>query len=68
MVGLKIQMNDKQVFDYCPMIPFRPVIEPDHPGAFLKEEPAQSLKDGNLADIPWMTGVTSHEGAIKVAG
>ncbi|XP_043270961.1 venom carboxylesterase-6-like [Venturia canescens] len=57
-----------QVFDYCPMIPFRPVIEPDHPGAFLKEEPAQSLKSGKLADIPWMTGVTSHEGAIRAAG
>ncbi|XP_014235995.1 venom carboxylesterase-6-like [Trichogramma pretiosum] len=57
-----------QVFDYCPMIPFRPVIEPDHPGAFLKEDPAISLKNGNLADINWMTGVTSHEGAIRVAG
>ncbi|XP_043477786.1 venom carboxylesterase-6-like [Leptopilina heterotoma] len=56
-----------QVFDYCPMIPFRPVIEPNHPGAFLKEDPAISLKDGNIADIPWMTGISSHEGAIKSA-
>ena len=49
------------------MIPFRPVIEPDHPGAFLKEDPAISLKTGRLSDLPWMTGITSHEGAIKVA-
>ncbi|XP_034947795.1 venom carboxylesterase-6 [Chelonus insularis] len=57
-----------QIFDYDPMIPFRPVIEPKHPGAFLNEEPAQSLKNGNMADIPWITGYNSHEGAIKVAG
>lgn len=50
------------------MIPFRPVIEPDHPGAFLKEDPAISLKNGNVSDINWMTGVTSHEGAIRSAG
>ncbi|KAK0176050.1 hypothetical protein PV328_000227 [Microctonus aethiopoides] len=57
-----------QVFDYDPMIPFRPVIEPNHPGAFLNKEPAESIKNGDMADIPWMTGFNSHEGAIKVAG
>jgi hypothetical protein len=50
------------------MIPFRPVIEPDHSGAFLNEDPAISLKTGKLSDIPWMTGITSHEGAIRSAG
>lgn len=50
------------------MIPFKPVIEPNHPGAFLNEEPAESLKNGNMADIPWMTGFNSHEGTLKVAG
>lgn len=50
------------------MIPFRPVIEPVHPGAFLIEDPAVALKAGRLADIPWMTGVTSHEGSLKVPG
>ena len=51
------------------MIPFRPVIEPDHSGAFLKEDPAISLKNGTkMSDIDWMTGVTSHEGAIRTAG
>lgn len=57
-----------QVFGYCPMIPFRPVIEPDHPGAFLTEDPVIATQNGHLTDIPWMTGVTSHEGSIKVAG
>ncbi|XP_011864448.1 PREDICTED: esterase E4 [Vollenhovia emeryi] len=55
-------------FGYCPMIPFRPVIEPEHPGAFLTEDPLISVREGRLLDIPWMTGVTSDEGALKVAG
>jgi hypothetical protein len=50
------------------MIPFRPVIEPDHPGAFLAEDPIISVHKGDMADIPWMTGVTSEEGTLKVAG
>lgn len=57
-----------QVYGYCPMIPFKPVIEPDHPGAFLAENPIISIHKGNIADIPWMTGVTSEEGTLKVAG
>ena len=50
------------------MIPFRPVIEPDHPGAFLKEDPDQAFKSGKMVDIPWMTSITSQEGAFKVSG
>ena len=57
-----------QVFNYCPMIPFRPVIEPIHPGAFITEDPAHASKRGHLADIPWMTGVNSEEGAIVAPG
>ncbi|XP_031841726.1 carboxylic ester hydrolase [Nomia melanderi] len=57
-----------QVFGYCPMIPFRPVVEPIHPGAFLTEDPAVSSKNGRLMDIPWMTGITSEEGALVVPG
>lgn len=57
-----------QEFDYCPMIPFRPVIEPSHPGAFLTEDPAVSSKYGRLLDIPWMTGITSEEGALRAPG
>ncbi|XP_011689096.1 PREDICTED: venom carboxylesterase-6-like [Wasmannia auropunctata] len=55
-------------FGYCPMIPFRPVIEPKHPGAFLIEDPLISVREGRLLDIPWMTGITSEEGTLRVAG
>ncbi|KAL0099083.1 hypothetical protein PUN28_020261 [Cardiocondyla obscurior] len=57
-----------QKFGYCPMIPFRPVIEPEHSSAFLTEDPTISVSEGRLRDIPWMTGITSDEGALKVAG
>lgn len=57
-----------QVFDYDPMIPFRPVIELEHPAAFLTEDPAVSMMHGRLADIAWMTGITSEEGSLRVAG
>ena len=50
------------------MIPFRPVIEPAHPGAFLPEDPVFLTKHGHLLDIPWMTGLTSQEGALVVPG
>lgn len=50
------------------MIPFKPVIEPKHVGAFLTEDPLISVRQGRLADIPWMMGITSEEGSLKVAG
>lgn len=50
------------------MIPFKPVIEPRHVGAFITEDPSISVRQGRLADIPWMTGITSEEGTLKVAG
>lgn len=57
-----------QHYGYCPMIPFKPVIEPKHVGALLTEDPLISVRQGRLADIPWMTGITSEEGTLKVAG
>lgn len=57
-----------QHFGYCPMIPFKPVIEPKHVGAFLTEHPLISVRQGRLADIPWMMGTTSEEGSLKVPG
>lgn len=50
------------------MIPFKPVIEPKHVDALLTEDPLISVREGRLADVPWMTGVTSEEGTLKVAG
>lgn len=44
------------------MTPFKAVIEPDHPGAFLtnspREPPATNL-------VPWLTGLTKDEGCLK---
>lgn len=53
-------------WDTDPMVPFPPVVEPAHEGAFLIENPRyKSDMHGN--DIAWMTGVTSEEGAMKSA-
>lgn len=42
-------------------------MEPDHPDAFIIEEPIKLLRAGQVADVPWLTGLTSHEGALKVS-
>ncbi|XP_060814384.1 carboxylic ester hydrolase [Bombus pascuorum] len=57
-----------QEFAYCPVIPFKPVIEPVHPGAFLTEDPVGMSRNGRMSDIPWMTGIMSEEGSLVVPG
>lgn len=53
-------------WDTDPMIPFPPVVEPDLPGAFLTKHPRGKL-DEDAAKIPFMTGLTFDEGAMKSA-
>lgn len=53
---------DFYVWDYEPMTPFKAVVEPDLPGAFLTK-PVRS--NANLHSVPWMTGLTSDEGCLK---
>ncbi|XP_067208422.1 venom carboxylesterase-6-like [Linepithema humile] len=53
-----------QILSYCPTIAFRPIIEPKHSGAFLIEDPLISVQEGRLANVPWLTGVVSQEGAM----
>lgn len=48
------------------MIPFPPVVEPDLPGAFITVHP-RDVSEPHGLPIPWMTGLTSDEGAIKSA-
>lgn len=49
------------------MIPFPPVIEKKTvKDAFITEEP-RYVTDPHGLDIPWMTGITSEEGAMKSA-
>ncbi|KAF5288891.1 hypothetical protein FQA39_LY03770 [Lamprigera yunnana] len=54
-------------WDTDPMIPFRPVIEPDLPGAFLTEHPSQIIRLGKSAKVPWMTGITTEDGTLRAA-
>ncbi|CAH0578154.1 unnamed protein product [Chrysodeixis includens] len=49
-------------WDYEPMTPFKAVVEPDHPGAFLKRSPR---KTPNVPAVPWMTGLNKDEGCLK---
>lgn len=61
-----IKMQEQMsIWSIDPVIPFRPVIEPNHANAFLKEDPYESLENGNINDVPWLTGINAHEGAIR---
>ncbi|KAF2892971.1 hypothetical protein ILUMI_13205 [Ignelater luminosus] len=51
-----------------PFIPFRPVIEEDIKGAFLPAHPSKIIKSGKAAKIPFMTGITTEDGAMKSPG
>ncbi|XP_053697726.1 juvenile hormone esterase [Sabethes cyaneus] len=54
------------VWDTDPMIPFPPVVEPDLPGAFITKHPRDEYEPHGLT-LPWMTGLTMDEGALKTA-
>ncbi|CAK1588748.1 unnamed protein product [Parnassius mnemosyne] len=49
-------------WDYEPMTPFKAVVEPDLPGAFLTSSPR---KMPSSAAVPWMTGLNKNEGCLK---
>ncbi|CAH1730140.1 unnamed protein product [Chironomus riparius] len=51
-------------WDTDPMVPFPPVVEHEHEGAFITENPRFVMNPHGL-NIPLMTGVTSEEGALK---
>lgn len=53
-------------WDTDPMIPFPPVVEPDLPGAFITKHPRDEFEPHALG-LPWMTGLTMDEGALKSA-
>lgn len=48
------------------MIPFPPVVEPDHPDAFLTVYPRKA-KTPHGFSLPLMIGATSEEGLLKTA-
>ncbi|KAJ2942550.1 hypothetical protein O0L34_g2019 [Tuta absoluta] len=49
-------------WDYEPMTPFKAVVEPDLPGAFLTRN---IRKTPNIPAVPWMSGLTRDEGCLK---
>uniref|UniRef100_A0A1Y1MMB3 Carboxylic ester hydrolase n=2 Tax=Photinus pyralis TaxID=7054 RepID=A0A1Y1MMB3_PHOPY len=61
--------QDKRFWEYSydPMIPFKPVVERDHPGAFLTEDPAVIVQSRKNVPVPLMIGLTTEDGALKSA-
>lgn len=57
-----------KVFGFDPVVPFKPVVESNTDGAFLPEDPIDTIKSGKSAHIPFITGVTTEEGAVRSAG
>lgn len=48
------------------MIPFPPVVEPEHPEAFLTVYPRKAAQPHGFS-LPLMIGATSEEGLLKTA-
>jgi carboxylesterase type B len=51
-------------WDTDPMVPFPPVVEHEHDGAFITVNP-RFVSDMHGNDVPLMTGVTTEEGVLK---
>ncbi|KAH8290099.1 hypothetical protein KR044_013383 [Drosophila immigrans] len=59
-------LYDMFLWDFDPMIPFPPVIEPQHADAFLTQLPREAAAPHGQ-QLPLMLGVTSEEGLLKTA-
>ena len=53
---------------YYPFTVFGPVVEPNHPNAFLSEEPGKLLTFKRVKNIPWLIGMSKDEGLYPAAG
>ncbi|KAK4880602.1 hypothetical protein RN001_008748 [Aquatica leii] len=53
------------VFNYDPSIIYKPVIESNSKNAFLPENPLKTIKSSKISQIPFMTGITTEDGAFK---
>ncbi|KAI7815485.1 carboxylesterase, partial [Rhyzopertha dominica] len=54
-----------QEWDTDPLIPFRPIVEPKVPGAFISQDPIEIIKSGQFSQIPWLTGINTEDGALR---
>lgn len=50
------------------MIPFKPVVEPKVKDAFLTESPEVLVRSGKFAQVPWIVGLNTDDGALRAAG
>lgn len=50
------------------MIPFKPVVEPSYKDAFMTKEPKEVFKSGDFNQVPWIVGLNTEDGALRVAG
>ncbi|KAL1491255.1 hypothetical protein ABEB36_011876 [Hypothenemus hampei] len=55
-------------WDFDPMIPFKPTVEPDIEGAFLTQHPIDIIRSGIIAKVPLIVGITTEDGALRGAG
>ncbi|XP_016966495.1 esterase P [Drosophila biarmipes] len=56
------------VFSYVPFSVFGPVVEPaDAPDAFLTQSPADVIKSGKIAQVPWGVTYTTEDGGYNAA-
>ncbi|ODM95533.1 Venom carboxylesterase-6 [Orchesella cincta] len=58
LVEAQRNLTDWKVF---PLVLYGPVVEHNHPGAFLYQLPEKTYKQNKAARVPWITGFTSYE-------
>nr|WLK66396.1 carboxylesterase [Eocanthecona furcellata] len=61
------KMKDLQTWVYYPFTVFGPVVEVEHPNAFISKPPRDIIKNGEAQEVPWLTTLTSEEGLYPVA-
>ncbi|KAF5307863.1 hypothetical protein FQR65_LT06595 [Abscondita terminalis] len=63
-----VKQSEKfMVFGYDPCIPFKPVVEYWNKDGFLPQHPIEIIEQGKMANVPFMTGITTDDGAMKSA-
>lgn len=66
-IQLRIHFNGLQEWQSEPMIPFKPVVEKYGNDRFIPEHPKDLIRKGKMADLPWITGLNSGEGALTTS-
>ncbi|KAF2892970.1 hypothetical protein ILUMI_13204 [Ignelater luminosus] len=59
--------QDKEFMEFSidPETPFKPVIEPDLEGAFIRKHPIDIIKSGETSNVTLVFGITTEDGAFK---